>query len=1280
MRIFVSFLLKKSDKYYRDMMSVTRCKIKYCLLIFLALFVVINAKAQNKESFNVEFKWNGIEKYCLNGDTLSCLSFEDAIYEGDLYNKKPVFTKLIPVWDDDVKADFELMITDSEAVPQPELSYLPDGISSKPHYDYLILNSSDNSNIYFTLSPFYVENDTVKRILSCVLSYSVVQLKSDTKRSYIENSALAYGSWYKMSLTSTGMYKITYSELLSMGVPVSNINPKDIRIYHNGGGVLPMKNKEYRHEDLVEIPIYVHGENDGSFDENDYIVFYARGPVTWTYENGAYERVLNPYSDFSYVFLTIDHGEGKRIENAANTADAASIKVDSFLDYQLKEDDLYNLNNMGATWYGDKFDAMTSMSYSFNFPNSIGNKKCNFKVGVASRNTASSAAFEFKANGVYLTQINFNKLSSSNAYAKDASTSLKFNTASDDITINVNYVKNASSSAGWLDYIAINAWRELVFTGNVMMFRNPECNDETKRYRYELRNASSAIQVWDVTNPVEPKRMSLQLLSDRACFVVDGDENNEFIAFNGNEYKSVSFVSTVDNQNLHSRYDFDYLIVTHPDFESQAQRLKKLHATIDDLEIEIVTPQQIYNEFSCGALDIAAIRDYIKMVYDKSGRRLKYVLLFGDASYDFKNKSGNVCWVPSYESVSSVNSDCNVYDDFFVALDANEGDMSSNSKFLIDVAIGRMPVNTLEEAVIAVDKVERYLSDDEESMGHWRKLVTFVADDDADYYMGHAEQLENLVRDYMGNDVNFDKIYLDAYPQVASSSGQRSPECNAAITNRVEQGSLIVNYIGHAGELGWAEERILTNDDIFSWHNSPKLNFMLAASCEFSRFDDHTRTSSGEYVFLNKNGGAVAMLTAARVTYAGNNQAMMKRLYERLFEVEGGEFVTLGDAYVYAKGVADDNCHDYVFFGDPALRLKFPKNKVQLTSINNHNVLMRDTLCALQSINIKGVVNDMFGNKMNDFNGIIHVNVYDKENSYTTYGNQTNTYTFKLRDNVIFTGKMPVVNGEFDIDFTLPKDINYSYGPGLMSFYAYSSDTDAQGSFSNFIVGGLNQNAEPDDKGPEMMIFIDDERFVNGSMTNENPLLIAYIKDENGINTSAAGIGHDITATLTGATNKTYSLNNFYEAPTIENEYGTLSYKLYNLNEGEHTLTFRAWDIYNNSNSVTISFNVVKGKIINIENVYNYPNPMSDNTYFTFEHNQKDNEIDIQIKIYDIMGQLVRTIEEHSFGTTARINPIRWDGTSDSGKKLSAGMYVYNITVTGSQNEKTSGYSKLIIK
>ncbi len=1260
-------------------MNISTCDIKlYVFLLILCLNPFIS-NAQNYDKSSVEIVWRGVEKAFVNNETIEYVAFDNASHALSFDGKNPSYLHTFPIYSDEVEVDFYVENITYERIPENELVLLQEITNEKPVFNHFIKSSRDNHSLCFDIDPFFIEENVAMRLVSCDVYYSLKSVRKDRNYNFAENSVLASGKWYMMSLTSTGMYKITYSELSTMGVPVASINPKNIRLYHNGGGVLPVINSEKCHDDLVEIPIYVSGENDGSFGPEDYIIFYARGPVTIKNVNGIYEKVTNPYSDYAYVFLTTDLGEGKRIENVESISDSYDVVVNSFLDFQFFEEDLYNLNNMGATWYGDKFDAMLSKSYAFTFPNLIKDRKCNLYSEVASRNY-SRAEFVYKVNGDVVYKLLSNKNASADLYANMLKTGdVKFDADSDVININLSYSRTTSNSSAWLDYISVNAWRWLKFTGNTMLFRNPECFNGDKKYRYEISDASKNMQVWDVTEPTNPKNMKLQHISNVASFVIKGSEQNEFIAFDGNKYNTVTFVSTVDNQNLHSKYDFDYLIITHPDFYTQSLRLKEIHSRIDDLEIEIVTPQQIYNEFSCGAQDISAIRNYIKMLYKKSGKRLRYVLLFGDASYDYRNKSGHVCFIPTFESKVSCSSDCMVTDDYFVCLDDNEGRMDNNTS-IIDVAIGRMPVSTQEDASAMIDKIDDYISLNDKSAGQWRKNITFVTDDNATYYMSHAEQLEKIIKNNGGEDVDIDKIYLDAYPQIATSSGQRAPECNAAITNRVELGTSIVNYIGHAGEVGWTEERILTNDDIFSWRNSPKLHLMITASCEFSRFDDHTRTSSGEYVFLNHYGGAIAMMTTARVTYASNSIELMKLLYEHLFDIEGGKYITMGDVYVYAKQVGDNNSKAYVYFGDPALRLNYPINKIEVTSINNHDINQIDTLKALQEITVTGVVNDVFGTHMSDFNGELHINVYDKDVEYKTNGNETDVYSFKLRNSVIYTGKAKVEDGNFTTTFVLPKDINYSYGRGLISMYAYSDKADACGSYSNLIVGGMNDNASTDELGPEIKLFIDDDKFVDGSMSNENPLLLAYVKDENGINTSGAGIGHDITATLSGATNKIYTLNHFYDAPLSKDEFGVLSYKFYDLNEGEHTLTFKVWDIYNNSSTATIRFNVVKGNVINIENVSNYPNPMYDNTNFTFEHNQKDNEIDVVIKIYDVMGQLVKTITEHRYGTTARIEPIRWDGRSDGGVALKAGVYVYNVTIKNSQSEETTAYSRLIIK
>lgn len=1266
--------------YFFMIADIKRCVLKKCIFTLLVFFHINIVYAQISDTFSVSFKWKGVERHSYYNSSIDRISFDGARYDESVSDRLPVFERMMPVHSDDVEVFFDVVVTEFEKLPLHESSLVDVELSETPCFSNLLQISRDEACIRFVLLPFFKNDDGVMRVLSCDVSYSVKDVDRRSSASYVENSVLATGRWYKMALSSTDVYKITYSDLSSMGVPLSSINPKNIRIYHNAGGVLPIINQDVRYEDLVEIPIYVQGENDGVFNENDYILFYGRGPVLWQYDNDVFHHVPNPYSDYSYAFLTVDLGEGKRIQNAPKITEQEDESVNVFLDYKIIDNDVVNLNNMGATWFSNDFDAVTTVSYDFNFPNIVRSEKCNMVAALASRNT-SSASFNIKANGTSIYNKSLGTFDTQHAYAMVVNSgNVKFNSNSNDIKIDVIYSKSGNSSKCWLDYIEVNAWRELKYTGGLMRFRNPKCLLMDKNYRYQISNANNNIQVWDVSDPVEPQLHELEMESNVASFVTKGRIDNEFVAFNPNACKSVQFVSTVRNQNLHSKYDFDYLIITHPDFYSQAERLKSLHNKIDDLDIEIVTPQLIYNEFSCGAMDITAIRDYVKMLYDKSGRRLRYVLLFGDASYDYKNKSGNVCFVPTYESAASCDvRECLSTDDYFVCLDDREGDMMNTSSS-IDIAIGRIPVTNVVDAEAMVNKIEDYAMISVDNAGPWRKVVTFIADDDDTYFLSNCEDMIDVIRENGGEDVDFDKIYLDAYLQVASSSGQRSPECNEAITNRMERGTLLINYVGHAGEIGWADERILTNENIFALRNSPKYHLMLTASCEFGRYDDHTRTSAGEYMFLNHNGGAIALITAARVTYGGPNLDIMERMYKHLFDMEGGEYIAMGDLYVHAKNDMVINTKRYIFIGDPALKLCYPKNEIVMTSINNHDVNVVDTLRALDNVNIKGVVKDVYGNMMHDFNGTLHISVYDKENTYETYGDECRQMSFKLRNSIIYSGKTDVVNGEFSADFTLPKDINYSYGNGTISLYANSDRTDAHGRFSNIIVGGYNTDAEPDTEGPEIKLFIDDEKFVDGSITNENPTLIAYIRDENGINTSGAGIGHDITATLTGATNKTYVLNQYYDAPDTEGDFGSLKYKFYNLNEGEYLLTFKVWDIYNNSNTVKIRFNVVKSKIIMIENVANYPNPMDNYTNFVFDHNQIDSEIDIQVKIYNIVGQLVRTIREHRGGGSLRNNPIKWDGASDNGVNLPAGIYVYYVTVTNSQNETLSGCSKLVIR
>lgn len=1099
---------------------------------------------------------------------------------------------------------------------------------------------------------------------------------------FAKNSVLSSGVWYKLSLTETGMYSISYQDLKAMGVDVANINPKNIRLFHNGGGVLPLVNKDTKYDDLVEIPIIINGENDGRFDESDMIIFYARGPVTWRYDasNGFYEHVKNPYSDFSCVFLTVGDTPGKRVASVQQ-ATGQSETVGLFLDGQVYEVDEYNLNNMGATWYCDKFDVTLTRTYPFDFHNVATERKAKMRSEVATRNS-SPASYKYAVGGSVVTTLSLNGLHDfTYIYAQTSSTNVKsFSPKSDKLDVTVTFSRNNSSSVGWLDYVEMNAWRKLSMSGDFMPFRNPECGEATKVYEYQLSNATSSTQVWDVKNPVEPKTIDATFSASRLTFKVNGDKNNEFVAFNGNSFSKTTFVGIVENQNLHALKDVDYLIIAHPKFVSHARRLKEIHSRLDDLRIEIVTPQTIYNEFSCGALDIAGIRNFIKMLYEngEDGSRLKYVLLFGDASYAYKNE--DACFIPSYESKSSCAiTDCIVTDDFFVCFGPGEGNMENGS--IMDLPIGRMPVSTEEQATAVLDKIEEFIAGGEKNMNRWRNVVTLVCDDeDGGSFLRNAESVADSVVGW-GGDMVVDKIYLDAYNQVATASGQRCPEANEAITNRIENGTLLFFYTGHGGEVGLAEERILTNEDINSWQNIPMLPVFLTATCEFSRFDDHTRTSAGEYVFLNPKGGAINMITTARTTSGPSSMKLVKRFFRSVFKMYDGEYQCVGDIFKDAKQDATPNTKVYALFGDPALRIAYPKNNVVITKLNGTDVNEApvDTVKALSYIELEGEVRDNFGCVMNDFNGVVYVSAYDKENTIHTKGDNGSAPTsFKVRNSLIFNGKTIVENGMFKIGFIVPKDIRYDHGKGLVSLYATDYKTDANGLFSDFIVGGYDENVTPDTLGPEVLVYIDDTLFTDGGMTNENPVIIAKIRDLAGINTTGNSIGHDIMAVVSGATNKSYNLNNFYESPLKVNEFGELTYRLYNLNEGEHNLRLRVWDVFNNSTTVSINFNVVKSNTLAVENLINTPNPMSDVTRIRFDYNQSG-EVGVLVRIYNISGQLVRTIEESRHGASMRIEPVVWDGTDDSGSPLPSGIYIYNVTVSGSGNEKASGFSKLII-
>ena len=1246
-------------------------KIKGFFLTFLLFVLLLPTElwAQITSRFPLELGWKGVKKEVILNDTLLIINLESGSYQGVI----PTLALSKPIYDDAVEAKVELQNVKSVALSAEEAE-----IVSKYAFaaDYVVdavpLRSRDEALLSISVLPFRQSDGRYEKLISAEVVMTLTPKMGNSKSvpTYAHQSVLASGEWHKLGLKETGIYKLTYNDLKSMGLDVQHLDPRDIRIYHNGGGVLPEMNAEPRHDDLVELPIQVVGESDGSFDASDYVLFYAGGPVSWKYDESQkiFKHTSNSYDDYSYAFLTVSLGRGKRISEEPSAA-AANHTVTAFLDYALHESDEINLNRWGRTYYGDKMTGNATKDFSFSFSNADRSRQASLVADLAGRNF-TPANYQVYVNGQLKATYSIETTTSNDQkYAVAVGGTMPFFMDSDVVKVTLKHGSSNpnTTSDGYVNYLSLNVWRNLVFSGSQMLFRNPEV-ESGKTYEYRLSGASQQVQVWDVTNPVAPQVVKGQLNASTLSFRLQGNPSNEFIAFNGQSYYSAVDFGKVANQNLHAIRDVDFVILTHPNFMSQAERLKDFHAVHDpDLNVLVTTPELIYNEFSCGAKDITAIRDFCRMLYldSNAGREIKYLLLMGDASFDQKNRSGLVDFVPAYETVASINGlDTYVTDDYFGFFDENEGNINAS---LADIGIGRFPIQTVEQASQMIDKIEQYVERNENTMQPWRNVVTFVTDDDHGFVDNAEELADSLQTKFGGADLVIDKIYLDAYNQISAPNGELAPEVNAAINNRMEKGTLVMNYTGHGGEVQLSEERILQRKDVDSWRNSPMFPMMITGTCEFSRYDDNTRTSLGEYSFLNQYGGMIAMFTTSRATYGTHNMDFNHGVYRNLFRINGGELTRIGDVYRRAKSSGKVVEKRYVLFGDPALRINYPKWSVETVS-------MPDTIKALQPVEIKGVVKDLNGHLASGFNGVVYVTVYDKESRLATKGTATSVIEFNLFNSVVFNGKTDVVNGEFSINFTVPRDISYRFGTGMVSYYATNYEVDAKGSKKDFVIGGFYEDAKEDTEPPAIRLFIDDTLFVDGGITGENPLLLAFVEDESGINTTGSGIGHDIVATLDGPSKETYCLNDYFTSDLGNPGKGQIAFKMLGLADGEYTLNLKVWDVFNNSNTATVHFVVINSETMRIENPANLPNPVTDGTRFVFDHNQIGNNVDVKIYIYDIMGRLVEVLSEQVAGTSARISPIYWNPG-----ELRNGLYVYRIVATNDKGETATVVSKLVL-
>lgn len=1293
-------------------------KFNYALVFFIILFALGYSKlkaqidsglpenevlSKSNYSERVSINWLGEKRFVESDDKIKVqISFQGADVLPGSY--LPIYSRNFEIPANYTDAEVTLTSMSSRVASSRERALVSDyNIQEGFSIRSVVKTSRNVKYLYISLNPVALIDGTIRLLEEFDFSISLKEGEGRGVRdanNWAVSSVLENGQWYKIATGEDAIYRVDYSFLEECGFDLSSVSSNSVRLFGTPGGALDVENSTEKIDDLLEVAIEMVDGGDGVFDEGDYFLFYGVDQDNWSETGAKFVHDKNPYADSNAYFITINSTlpSPKRIVEQQNLISNYITNEYDFVDFH--EVDLYNLIKSGRHWFGEQLGQVPFYDFGFNVPDVVTTKKAFLTASYASRSVSlsgTSVRLSVPNQGVDAKTNAVTPVPSGYAatYAKSGNFEFEFNPIGPDFLTKIEYLNSANPQAiSWVDEIELNARRYLKLRDSFMAFRDRNSVGVNRITRFNLDAIDDNFQVWDVTRMGEVRKMKLNgSVNSGFWFTQSTDTLREFVAFEIGNYKTPSRVKPIDNQNLHALRNVDFVVLTHPLFRTFADQIADLHRQTDGFEVAVINIEDVYNEFSGGVQDVTAIKELMRMLYKRAiaenGTLPGYLLLFGDASYDYMDRvSGNSNFIPSYQTNNSLSPTSSIVsDDYFGLLDDDEGEAMND---LVDIGIGRLPARNKSEAEAMVNKILAYSSS--KSFGEWRNWLAFVADDaeatgNPFVFMNDADQLNDIVTDSASR-INIQKLFMDSYTQVSGSGGQRYPDGALAISERVQKGALMIYYIGHGGELGWAHERILEVGTINKWSNSPKLPVFITATCEFTRFDDPRRTSAGEYVMLNPDGGGVALLTTTRAVYGSPNLTLTTRFTEAAFSSITNGQQRLGDLTRLTKvrslaagdsGVVGENAtvanntRCFTLLGDPALKLAYPEYDVLITS-------MPDTIRALDKVKIAGRVADKSGNTLQDFNGIVIPVVFDKESKLRTQNNDgKGAYDYTERRSIVFRGKVRAVNGLFEVEFIVPKDIEKEYGIGKVSSYAFDETRDASGSYFDFIIGGLSKNPIVDKEGPKVDLFMNNTKFVFGGLTDENPDLYAILEDFSGINMVGTGIGHDLIAVLDGNSSNTLVMNDYYEADINSYQSGKVIYPFNKLTEGLHTLKFQAWDVHNNPSEAYTEFVVANSEEFALDHILNYPNPFTTNTNFYFEHNKPGQSLDVNIDVFTVSGKLVKSIRGAYFSDGYRVGPIQWDGLDEYGDNIGKGVYLYKLNVKTPQGQTAEEFERLVI-
>ncbi|WP_444671301.1 type IX secretion system sortase PorU [Flavobacterium columnare] len=1270
------------------------------VLIFFSFLHCFYLEAQSLG--NIELSWTTKP---LRYDETRIVAIPNFQPEGLVFsfeNKSLLFSKKIAENSFSEESSLKCYEIITDEIEASELGILdPKNINESIDFKIKNVTFRDETSVVLSFNPIYKEGNVYKK----VISFSYFFKESVNKKMFarattgnLQNSVLRKGGWKKFYIEKSGVYKITKSFLSQLGIDV-NADPRTLKIYGNGGAMIPLLNSENSNLDLQENAIQVIGEEDGVFDDSDYVLFYGLGMDKWSEENRTHN---NLYADKSYYYITSGEDKGKRIQTKVQPVGSAHVFFDKYDFYAYHEVDKYNIGEFGRRWFGEELHLKSNYTFDFFVPNLVLGEEVVVNLSSVAT-SAKSSSMNVAINGTnqgLVTFLGISDLSTVKGQEGVFLTRYRENT-SNTISVALSYNNNGIPSAKcYLDFLSITAKSNLIGYGKQFGFRINQVENKSPLIgQYNLKNVGSVSEIWDVTTFDAVSKINKGTENDFSFLSLIDKKVHEYVVVDPNDYYYPKFdeTSNVVNQDLKGNLfldennqikPLDYLIVTPRILKSQADRLADFHRNYSKLNVKVVTLDAIYNEFSTSKQDIGAIRNLVRYIYENApeGKKINYLCLFGDASFDYKDRvKNNTNLVPNLQSLGSFTlSDSFVSDEFFGMMDPDEGRMTGTEG--CDIAVGRILAKDILQAQQIVDKIIQY--HDKKSVGKWRNNLVFLSDDvDKNSDATLQVNLNNMADAILANRPFFNakKIFTDAYEQIITSGGQKYPKAKEEFLNSFSQGALAMIYIGHGGETGLASERLFELADIKALQNPYRFPLFMTVTCEFTRYDNPLKDTGGEIAFQNPQGGPVALISTSRLIYQFIGEQYNLLIAPYLFGYSDKGKVSIAEAVRLAKKESlNIGNHVISFIGDPAMKLAIPDPKAVITHINDEPIATyTGSLSALSKIKISGEIQDDKGQLQKDFYGELFVSIFDKFIDKNTLANDgiLPKLSFKSMGETIFRGNANAKEGKFEFNFVVPKDIAIPLGNGKASFYVAEETgiKDKTGHDLNIKVGGINQNAPEDNIPPKMQLYINDKNFVVGSIVNQKPVLIVELQDENGINT-AGGIGHDIVVFLDGDETKPIILNDFYNSVKDDYTKGVVNYQFSKLAPGIHTLTVKAWDVYNNMVSSDLKFVVIDDSDLVLTNVLNYPNPFVNYTEFWFTHNKPFEPLEVQVQVMTITGKIVWTKNQTVSTTGFLSRDLIWNGKDDFGDKIGKGVYLYKLSVKSIvSNKKAEKIEKLVI-